>query len=133
MTQLYLTDEFLSDEFARAPHWVEPPSKLGRQREAPALDYRAWLDHAAECEPCGLARDDLLALRQGALDAEPAVPCPVGIRLVPLEDLDRVVGGMDRGESAAAIRRIVDHARELDGWGPEARMSAGQAWGRLGR
>lgn len=127
MTQLSLLDEHLQAELARAAHWVEPRGKVRGTRRPVAVDYRAWLEHAAGCEQCSLAAEDL---RSRDLEAEPAVPCPVGIRLLPIADIDAVTPGMDRGERDAAVRRIVDHARELDGWGPEARMNPGQAWGR---
>lgn len=133
MNELAQLDLALQDEFARPAHWAEPASKLRRPRPAPKLDYRAWLDHAAGCTPCGLARDDLLALRTGDLEVEPAVPCARGMALVPLEDVDRAAGGLDRGELAMALRRIAEWSRQREDWGPEARMSAGQAWGRVGQ
>jgi len=131
VTQLPLLDARLQAEMARAAHWAEPPSKIRTSARPVAVDYRAWLAHVAGCEPCGLARDDLAELRSGWLEAEPAVPCSRGIRLLPLADLDAACAGVDRDEHVEAVRRIIDQARELDGWGPEARMSPGQAWGRM--
>jgi hypothetical protein len=130
VTQLSLGDLELQAEMARAPHWVEPRSKV-RTSQAPARsDYRAWLLHADGCVPCDDARDDLVAMRDGSLEWEAAVPCKIGLRLLPLEDVDFACPGIGREEQTEAIRRLIDHARKLDGWGPEARMSAGQAWGR---
>ncbi len=127
MTQLALLDEQLQAELARPPHWAEPPSKVRTSAWPLKVDYRAWLEHAAGCVECGLAREDLVALRSGL--SEPAVPCSPGIRLLPLTDLDAACAGIGRGEHTEAVRRVIEHARLLDGWGPEARMSAGQAWG----
>lgn len=131
MSQLALLDEYLQNEFARPAHWVEPPSKVRGTRRAPVVDYSAWLEHAAGCEECGLASENLIALRSGQLEAEPAVPCSTGIRLLPLVDVKLAAGAIDRGEAHEMLRRIIDRSREVDGWGPEARMSAGQAWGRM--
>jgi hypothetical protein len=128
VTQLSLLDEQLQAELARAPHWAEPRRKVRTSAWPLRVDYRAWLEHAEGCEECGLARDDLVALRSGLLESEPVVPCSPGIRLLPLTDLDAACPGIGRGEHTEAVRRLIDHARELDGWGPEARMSAGQAW-----
>jgi len=121
-------DEHLQNEFARAAHWVEPPSRIRTSQRPVRADYGAWLEHVAGCEECGLARDDLVELRAGRLEAEPAVPCSTGIRLLPLTDLNAACAGIGRGEHDAAVRRLLDHARKLDGWGPEARMNPGQAW-----
>lgn len=131
MSQLSLLDERLQNEFARAAHWVEPPSKVRTSQRPIKVDYRAWLEHAAGCDNCGLARDDLVELRAGQLEAEPAVPCSVGMRLLPTGDVNVAAASIDRGEHSAAVRRLLDHARRLDGWGPEARMNPGQAWASL--
>lgn len=131
-TQLSLLDEQLQAELARAAHWVEPRSKVRKSAWPLKVDYRAWLEHAPTCDECAAALEDLVALRAGRLEADAAVPCPVGIRLLPLPDLDAACAGMGRAEHGSAVRRIIDHARKLDGWGPEARMNMGQAWARAG-
>lgn len=116
MSQPALLDEHLQAELARAAHWVGPPSKVRGTRRPLVVDYRAWLDHAARCDECGVAREDLVALRSGDLEAEPAVPCSAGMHLLPLVDVDLAAGAIDREEAAAMLRRLVDHARVLDGW-----------------
>jgi hypothetical protein len=127
VSQLDLLDGIL----ARPAHWAEPPSKIRTTWRPPVkVDYRAWLEHAAQCEPCAAASDDLAALAQ--LEWEPRPPCPVGMPLLPLADIEAACGGIDRGAAAAMVRRIIDHARQLDGWGAEALMGTGQALGRLG-
>jgi hypothetical protein len=131
--QLALLDEELQAMLARPAHWVEPPRRHRHLRPPQPLDYRAWLEHvAAGCEDCAAASDDLVALRSGGVEWDLAVPCTVGIRLLPLADVDAACPGIDRGEGAEMLRRLVEHARDLDGWGPEARMNPGQAWGREG-
>ena len=130
--QLALLDETLQAEMARAPHWAEPPSKIRASFRQPKVDYRAWLEHAADCVRCGAARDDLAALRSGVLETVPAVPCSAGIRLLPLADIDLASPSLDRGEAHRMLRHLIDHARKLDGWGPEARMNPGQAWAGVG-
>jgi hypothetical protein len=132
VTQLSLLDEQLQAEMARAAHWQEPRRKIRTSARPLKVDYRAWLEHAADCEPCAAAREDLAALRSGgSLEWEPRPPCTTGIRLLPLVDVDFAAMGLDRDEARAMLRRLVDHARKLDGWGAEAAMSAGQAWSRL--
>lgn len=131
MTQLALLDEQLQAEMARAAHWQEPPSRIRTSQRGPKVDYRAWLEHAADCMGCAAAREDLVALRSGSLEWEPRPPCSTGIRLLPLTDVDFAAMGLDRDEARAMLRRLIDHARKLDGWGAEAGMSAGQVWSRL--
>ncbi len=126
MSQLELLDGIL----ARPAHWVDAPSKIRTTWRPPVkADYGAWLAHAAECEPCGEASDDLARLAR--IEWEPRPPCPVGMPLLPLADVEAACGGIDRGEAAAMVRRIVQRARELEGWGPEANMGAGQVLERL--
>lgn len=131
MTQLTLLDDRLQAELAQAPHWREPRTKIRTTQRRPRIDYAAWLAHAAECEDCATARDDLVNLRGGGIEWEPAAPCSVGMRLVPLADVDQAADAISRENAGLLLRRLIDHARRLDGWGPEANMSAGQAWGRL--
>lgn len=130
MTQLALLDEFLQAEFARPAHWAEPRSKIRTSQRPVQVDYRAWLEHAADCERCTAARDDLVALRDGSLEWEPRVPCRKGLPLLPLVDVDAAAEPMDRQSHAEALRRFLAFARELHGWGAAGAMNAGQAWTR---
>lgn len=79
------------------------------------VDYRAWLAHVEDCGECAEAQSDLAVIRARGLEVDAAVPCSTGIRLLPVEDLDRACGGIDRWQMRGIAQRISDQARKLDG------------------
>jgi hypothetical protein len=116
----------LEGELARAAHWQEPPRKHRILPPPKPLDYRAWLDHTAECLTCSRAHEDIAELRRGTLESEPVVACPAGLRLIPLEMPTLLVPGIDRGEAHVMLLRLIDHARREQERSPDGHI--GVAW-----
>ncbi len=60
-----------------------------RQQSNALGDRAAWLEHAAGCDTCYRVRVDILALRRGEIERSVVtLACPVGIRIMPLADVD---------------------------------------------
>ncbi len=108
----------------------EPEKPEPRLPPMPPLrqpDAETWLRHEADCSHCHNAYEHLLLFRRGEWLEDPFVPCPEGLRLLPMEELQLVVRGFPRDELPKAIARLRAHADRVYGLTYE-NMHAGVAW-----
>jgi hypothetical protein len=101
----------------------------------PESPYARWLAHVDQCETgaCPRAHEDLAdRRRERDWEREVTVACEVGIRLLPMEELELAIGpqGLDRGGLSVAIARIRHQAERLRGRVYE-NTNVGVAWGGM--